>query len=120
MEIFGQRHLINQHFSYGGVQSIFLRINSGATRGSARFMVANPHREVLAFGVPSLRAVRSRQTGRMADAPVRLSNFFLVGIYHASPEVLTEIRAAGFNAVQSYGGNPDHLKKWPPSTAAWD
>jgi hypothetical protein len=28
VEIFGQRHLINQHFSYGHVQPIFLRVNS--------------------------------------------------------------------------------------------
>ena len=34
VEIFGQRHLINQHFSYGRVQPIFLSINSGNTRGT--------------------------------------------------------------------------------------
>ena len=61
VEIFGQRHLINQHFSYGRVQPIFLRINSGNTRGKTRFMVSNPHREVLAFGSPVLKAGRTVQ-----------------------------------------------------------
>jgi len=45
VEIFGQRHLINQHFSYGSVQPIFLRVNSGNTLGATRFVVANPYRE---------------------------------------------------------------------------
>jgi hypothetical protein len=43
VEIFGQRHLINQHFSYGRVQPIFLGVNSGNTLGATRFVVANPH-----------------------------------------------------------------------------
>ena len=111
VEIFGQRQMINQHFTCGRVQPIFLRVNSGRTQGTTRLVIANPHQEVLAFGEPSLRAVRSGETGRMTDAPVRLPNFFPVGIYHASPEALPEIRAAGFNAVQSYDADLDHLKR---------
>jgi hypothetical protein len=111
VEIFGQTHLINQHFTYGRVQQIFLPVNSGYTNGTTRLVMANPHQEVLAFGTPSLRALRSQVTGGIADAPVRLPNFFPVGIYHASPEALPEIQAAGFNTVQSCDADPDHLKR---------
>ena len=118
VEIFGQRHLINQHFSYGRVQPIFLRINSGNTRGKSRFMVTNPHREVLAFGSPTLRvAGPSREMERAGDASVRLPNFFPVGIYAAGPDDLTEIRAAGFNAVQSYDSKPDNIRRVAATSA---
>ena len=52
VEIFGHRYLINQHFSSGRVQPIFLRINSGTTRGTTVLTISNPHREVLVFGSP--------------------------------------------------------------------
>jgi len=57
VEIFGQRHLINQHFSYGRVQPIFLKVNSDNTCGTTRLMFQNPHPEVLAFGSPSFQQV---------------------------------------------------------------
>jgi hypothetical protein len=112
VEIFGQRHIINQHFSYSRVQPIFLTINSGNTRGTTRFMVTNPHREILAFGSPILQvAAPSRKADRALDASVGLPTFFPVGIYAAGPDDLTEIRAAGFNAVQSYDSKPDTIRR---------
>ena len=54
VEIFGQRYLINQHLTYAKVQPIFLTVNSQDCRGSTRLIIENPHREVLAFGSPSL------------------------------------------------------------------
>jgi hypothetical protein len=36
VEISGQRHLINQHWSYGRVQSIILQVNSREVRGTTR------------------------------------------------------------------------------------
>jgi len=118
VEIFGQRHLINQHFSYGRVQPIFLRVNSGNTRGATRLVVANPHREVLAFGSPVLRvAPPPGERGPAQDVSVRLPNFFPVGMYAAKPEDLPDIRAAGFNAVQSYDAHPDIIRRMAAASA---
>ena len=118
VEIFGQRHLINQHFSYGRVQPIFLRVNSGNTQGKTRFMVSNPHREVLAFGSPALKVAEpSRELERAEKASVRLPKFFPVGIYAAGPDDLNEIRAAGFNAVQSYDSKPDNIRRVAAASA---
>lgn len=111
VEIFGQRHLINQHFSYGRIQPIFLRVNSGKTRGATRLTIANPHPEILAFGSPSLRLAEAKKRDTWTAASVRLPNFFPVGIYAAKPEDLPDIRAAGFNAVQSYNSQPDIIRQ---------
>jgi hypothetical protein len=118
VEIFGQRHVINQHLSYGRVQPIFLRINSGTTRGTTVLTISNPHREVLVFGSPSLRtAGPSRENiGAQANS-LRLPNFFPVGIYGASPGDLAEIRSAGFNAVQSYESRPDTIRRMAATSA---
>jgi hypothetical protein len=111
VEIFGRRHSINQHFSYGRVQPIFLRINSGNTQGATRFVVANPQREVIAFGSPSLTAApRPQNLSRGQPSSVRLPSFFPVGIFAAKPEDSPDIRAAGFNAVQSYDVRPDIIR----------
>lgn len=118
VEIFGQRHLINQHFSYGSVQPIFLRINSGKTQGKTRLMVSNPHKEVLAFGSPALKlAEPSRELERAGKDSVCLPLFFPVGIYAAGPDDLKEIRAAGFNAVQSYDPKPDNIRRVAETSA---
>jgi hypothetical protein len=112
VEIFGHRHLINQHFSFGRVQPIFLRINSGDTRGPTRFRVANPHREVLAFGSPSLTEAPDLQNrARSPSSSVRLPSFFPVGIFGAKPEDLPEILAAGFNTAQSYDSRADVIRE---------
>jgi hypothetical protein len=111
LEIFGQRHLINQHLTYGRVQPIFLRINSGATPEKTRLVVINPHKEVLAFGSPSLRAVASRPADDWKAQAVRLATFFPVGIFNARLEDLPDIRAAGFNAVQSYEIQPEMIRR---------
>lgn len=111
VEIFGRRHLINQHFSYGLLQPIFMRINSGNVRGSTRLAVINPHREVLAFGSPSLRLAGPKTREMWSAAAVRLPNFFPVGIFAATPDDLPAIRAAGFNAVQSYDSKPETIRK---------
>ncbi|MFA4902748.1 MAG: hypothetical protein WC600_08385 [Desulfobaccales bacterium] len=105
VEIFGQRRLINQHWSYGRVQSIILRVNSREVRGKTRLVFDNPHQEVLAFGAPSLRINPVKQTKRQPES-VRLPAFFPVGIYGAGPDDLPAIRAAGFNAIQSYDSRP--------------
>ena len=111
VEIFGQRHLINQHLSYGRIQPIFLTINSGRVRGHTRLVVTNPHEEMLAVGSPS---VRVWEPDRPVDSQVwrvRQPRCFPVGIFAAGPDDLPDIRAAGFNAFQSYAIQPDHLKE---------
>lgn len=105
VEIFGQRHLINQHFSYGKVQPIILRVNSREVRGSTRLVIENPHQEILAFGAPSLRIGPVQKTQRQSES-IWLPAFFPVGIYGAGPDDLPAIRAAGFNAIQSYDSRP--------------
>ncbi|MHB9074086.1 MAG: hypothetical protein ACYC6G_11225 [Desulfobaccales bacterium] len=101
VEIFGQRHLINQHWTYGRVQPIVLRINSREVRGKTRLVFDNAHPEMLAFGAPTLRISPGKKPERPPEA-VRLPDFFPVGIYSAGPDNLPAIRAAGFNAIQSY------------------
>ncbi len=110
VEIFGQRHLINQHFSYGRVQPISLRVNSREVRGKTRLVFANPSREILAFGAPSLRISTVKKTKRPSE-PVRFPAVFPVGIYGAGPDDLPVIQAAGFNAVQSYDLRPEVITK---------
>ena len=95
VEIFGQRHIINQHFSFGRIQPIFLRVNSGNTRGTSSLEVTNPHREVLAFGSPSLRLAEAKVREQWTAAAVRLPHFFPVGIFAATLEDLPDIQAAG-------------------------
>ena len=111
VEIFGQRHLINQHFTYGKVQPIFLTVNSQDFRGTTGLSIENSHREVLAFGSPSLTRVEPESESKDPSDFVRLPTFFPVGIFAAEPEDLSEIRAAGFNAVQSYDSQPDTIRK---------
>jgi len=111
VEIFGRHHLINQHFSYGRIQPIFMRINSCSVSGTTRLAIINPHREVLAFGSPSLRLAGPKVRERWSAAAVRLPNFFPVGIFAATPDDLPAIRAAGFNAVQSYDSKPETIRK---------
>jgi hypothetical protein len=111
MEIFGRRHLINQHFSYGRIQPIFMTINSGNSRGMTRLVIENPHQEVLAFGSPSLRLAEAKTKDTWNAASVRLPSFFPVGIFAATPDDLMAIRAAGFNAVQSYDSKPETIRK---------
>ncbi len=111
VEIFGRRHLINQHFSYSRIQPIFMRINSGPTRGTTRLVMNNPHKEVLAFGSPSLRLARPKARETWTAASVRLPSFFPVGIFAATPDDLAAIRAAGFNAVQSYDSRPEIIRR---------
>lgn len=111
VEIFGQRHLINQHLTYGRVEQIFLQVNSGDARGASRLVMVNPHQDVLAFGSPSLKLVGPEEAPRPTVEPVRWPNFFPVGIYNAGPEDLPEIRAAGFNTVQSYDAAPGHIQR---------
>ncbi len=111
VEIFGQRHLINQHCTYGQVQPIFLPVNSQDFRGTTRLSLENPRRQVLAFASPSLTRVEPESASKDPLAFVRLPNFFPVGIFAAEPEDLSEIRAAGFNAVQSYDSQPDTIRK---------
>jgi hypothetical protein len=48
---------------------------------------------------------------------VRLPGFFPWGIYAAGPEDLPEIRAAGFNAVQSYDSNPETIRRMAAASA---
>ena len=71
----------------------------------------NPHQEILAFGSPSLRLAGPKAKDTWSAAAVRLPNFFPVGIFNAKPEDLPEIRAAGFNAVQSYDSKPETIRK---------
>lgn len=111
VEIFGQRHLINQHFSYGRIQPMFLRVNSGNTRGTTRLTITNPHPEILAFGSPALRVAEPKVRDTWTAASVRLPTFFPVGIFAATPDDLADIRAAGFNAVQSYDSKPDIIRR---------
>jgi hypothetical protein len=111
VEIFGQRHLINQHLSYGRIQPIFLTVNSGRVRGRTRLVVTNPHPELLAFGSPSLRRLIQEGPEVRKDEAVRLPQFFPVGIFNARLEDFPEIRAAGFNAVQSYDPQPEDIKR---------
>lgn len=106
VEIFGQRHLINQHFSYGRVQPIVLQVNSRKVRGKSRLVLDNPHQEILAFGEPSLRISPAKKTKRQTES-VRLPAVFPVGLYGAGPGDLPVIRNAGFNAVQSYDSRPE-------------
>ena len=54
---------------------------------------------------------------RAEEASVRLPKFFPVGIYAAGPDDLTEIRAAGFNAVQSYDSKPDNIRRVAAASA---
>ena len=111
VEIFSQRHLINQHLTYGKVQPISLTVNSQDFRGSTRLSVENPHREVLAFGSPSLTRVEPESEAEDPLDFVRLPTIFPVGIFAAKPEDLSDIRAAGFNAVQTYDSQPDTIRK---------
>ncbi len=117
VEIFGQRHLINQHFSYGGVQPIFLRINSGNTRGKTRLIIENPHKEELAFASPSLKVIGALEKEGWEAESARLPGFFPVGIFNAKVEDLPDIRAAGFNALQSYDDRPDSIKQMASTSA---
>jgi len=109
VEIFGQRYLINQQFSYGRIQPIVLRLNSGKTRGKTLLIFDNPHPEVLAFGEPSLRISPARNKKKQSGA-LRFPDFFPVGIYSVKAEDLPAIKAAGFNAVQSYDSRPKALR----------
>jgi len=111
VEIFGRRHLVNQHFSYGRIQHIFMRINSGNVKGATRLAIINPHAEVLAFGAPSLKLAGPKAKDKWSAVSVRLPNFFPVGIFAAAPDDLAAIRAAGFNAVQSYDPKPETIRK---------
>lgn len=111
VKLFGRCHLINQHFTYGRVQPILLRINSGTVKGMARLVLENPHQEVLAFGSPSLRTATPAEKEERKVAPVPLPVFFPVGIFAASPADLPAIRDAGFNAVQSYDPHPDTIRR---------
>jgi hypothetical protein len=115
VEIFGKRHVINQHLSVGRLQRIFMHVNSGKSAGDTRLIVTNPHREFLAFGAPSLRPVGPLwdQGGEAA----RLPSFFPVGIYAATLQGLPEIRAAGFNAIQSYKSRPEFLRQMAKAAA---
>jgi len=117
VEIFGQRHTLNQHFSYGRVQRLWLRVNSGRHRGRAKLTFSNPHPEVLAFGSPSLRLASPEPTTGPEPEPTRFPAFFPVGIFAATLEGLPEIRAAGFNTVQSYDSRPDVLRQMTTATA---
>ena len=107
VELFGKRHPVNQHCSYGRVQPIFLKINSGNHRGPARLVFSNPFSEPLAFASPSLRRLGPPKGQSEAGISARLPGFFPIGIFGATLEGLPEIRAAGFNAVQSYDAKPD-------------
>jgi len=111
VEIFGQQHLIDQHLSYGCIQPIFLKANSGAVRGTTRLAIINPHREVFAFGSPSLRVAEVNPRDMWTAEAVRLPGFFPVGIFAATPDDLADIRAASFNSVQSYDSRPDIIRK---------
>jgi len=111
VEIFGQRQVINQHLSRGQLQRIFLRLNSGNSRGDTRLVVENPHSEFLAFGFPSLRRVRPDLKPEEEPSSARLPAFFPIGIYEATLEGLPEIRAAGFNAIQNYNSSPEFLRQ---------
>ena len=111
VEIFGRRHLVNQHFSYSRIQPIFMRVNSGSTRGTTRLAIMNPHREVLAFGSPSLRLAETKVREAWMAESVRLPTFFPMGIFSTTPADLAAIRAAGFNAVQSYDSRPEIIRK---------
>jgi hypothetical protein len=111
VEIFGQRHLINQHFSYGRVQPIFMRINSGNHRSASSLAMMNPHGEVLAFGSPSLKLAGPKARDTWSPAAVRLPNFFPVGVFAAKPEDVPAIRAGGFNAVHSYNSQPEVIRE---------
>ena len=91
VEIFGQRHLINQHFSYGRVQPIVLQVNSQEARGKTRLVFDNPHQEILAFGAPSLRISPAKKTKGHTES-VRLPAVFPVGLYGAGPDDLPAIR----------------------------
>lgn len=110
VKIFEQRHLINQHWTYGRVQPIVLHINSGDTRGKSRLVFDNPYPEVLALGVPSLRLSTKKVTQKQSES-VRFPDFFPVGIYSANPEGLPAIKTAGFNAFQSYDSRPEVVTK---------
>jgi hypothetical protein len=110
VEIFGRRHLINQHFSYGQIQPMFLQVNSGNTRGTTRLTIINPHREVLAFGSPSLRLAEGKARERWTAESVHLPSFFPVGMFGAELKDLPDIRAAGFNSVQSYNPAPEAIR----------
>ncbi len=117
VEVFGQRHLINQHLSYGRWQVIFLRINSSNVRGKTRLLISNNHREVLSFGSPSLRLAGPAGKQNLGKGSGRLPNFIPVGIFGANPEDLPEIGAAGFNAVQSYESAPDAIRALAEASA---
>ena len=111
VELLGQRHLINQHCAYDKVQPIFLKVNSGNSRGSARLVLRNTSGEILAFASPSLRRLKAPPGQGKGDTSGRLPSFFPIGIYGATLEGLAEIRAAGFNAVQSYDIDPQGLRQ---------
>jgi len=111
VEVFGQRLLINQHLVTGKVQHIFLTINSGSTHGKARLMFSNPHPDLFAFGFPSFRILKAATSKEGGGPPVSLPNFFPVGIFNAVPDDLPDIRAAGFNCLQSYGDDPEIIRR---------
>lgn len=106
VELFGQRHRVDQHCTYGRVQPIFLTVNSGNYRGTARLVFSNPFSEVLAFASPSLRRLEAPPGQPGSGTSGRLPGFFPVGIFSATLEGLPIIREAGFNAVQSYDHRP--------------
>jgi hypothetical protein len=111
IEVFGQRLLVDQHGDTGKVQHLFLTINSGKTRGNARLVVSNPHIDLFAFGFPSLRILEASTSKKGGEPAVSLPDFFPVGIFNAGPDDLPDIRAAGFNAVQSYATRPEIVRR---------
>jgi hypothetical protein len=94
-----------------------MHVNSGKSGGYTSLIVSNPHQEFLAFGAPSLRAVGPDWGRRGKSALHRLPSFFPVGIYAATLEGLPEIRAAGFNAIQSYNSRPEFLRQMAKAAA---
>ena len=88
-----------------------LRLPAGNSRGTTRLTITNPHREVLAFGSPSLRLAEAKGRDTWTPESVRLPSFFPVGIFAAKPGDLPDIRAAGFNAVQSYDSHLNIIRQ---------
>ncbi|MBM4284574.1 MAG: hypothetical protein FJ128_04905 [Deltaproteobacteria bacterium] len=107
----GQRRVLNQHATHGGVQPLTVRFNSGNSAGRVRLMFDNPHPEMLAFARPSLRPAppEDRPSGDVEAG--RLPAFFPIGVFAAKAEDLPDIRQAGFNAVQSYDSTPASLRR---------
>lgn len=110
VEIFGQRHLINQHWIYGRVQPIILEVSSREARGNTRLIFDNPYPEILAFGVPSLR-MSTKKTIKKQQESARFPDFFPIGIYSVGPDDLPTIKVAGFNAIQSYDSRPEVIER---------